>query len=51
MRKHVRVTLGVRFVLPGEDTVMVLEDLLKRLKKLRIRVARLFLDRGFAGSP
>lgn len=49
MRKHVRVTLAVRFVLPGEDTVMVLEDLLKRLKKLRIRVAQLFLDRGFAG--
>lgn len=49
MMKHVRVTLAVRFVLPGEDTVTVLADLLKRLKTLRMRVARLFLDRGFAG--
>jgi hypothetical protein len=49
MMKHVRVTLAVRFVLPEDDTVTVLDNLLKHLKKLGIRVARLFLDRGFDG--
>lgn len=49
MVKHLRVTVAVRFVLPDETTVTILEDLLKRLKTLRIRVARLFLDRGFDG--
>lgn len=49
MVKHVRVTWAVRFVLPGDDTVTILDDLLKRLKKLGMRVKRLFLDRGFDG--
>lgn len=49
MVKNLRVTLAVRFVLPGDDTVTLLDDLLKRLKTLGIRVARLFLDRGFDG--
>lgn len=49
MVKHLRVTVAVRFVLPDETTVTILEDLLNRLKTLRIRVARLFLDRGFDG--
>lgn len=49
MKRHLRVTLAVRFVLPEEDTVTVLKDLLRRLKKLGIRVERLFLDRGFDG--
>lgn len=49
MVKHLRVTLAVRFVLPDEDTVTLLDDLLNRLKTLGIRVARLFLDRGFDG--
>jgi hypothetical protein len=34
MLNHLRVTLVVRFVLPGEDTVQVLEDALKRAKSL-----------------
>jgi putative transposase len=49
MVKHLRVTLAVRFVLPDDDTVTILDDLLNRLKILGIRVARLFLDRGFDG--
>jgi putative transposase len=49
MVKYLRVTLAVRFALPGETLVTLLDDLLKRLKTLRIRVVRLFLDRGFAG--
>lgn len=47
--KNLRVTLAIRFVVPGDDTVTILDDLLKRLKTLRIRIERLFLDRGFGG--
>ncbi len=47
--KHLRVTLAMRFVLPGDDSVTILDDLLKRLKILGIQAARLFLDRGFDG--
>ena len=43
-----RVTLAIRFVLPDNDTVGVLSDLLKRLKVLKYRVKTLFLDRSFA---
>jgi len=42
-----RVTLALRFVLPGASTRTVLDDLLKRLKRLGIRVDCLFLDKGF----
>ena len=42
MVKRLRVTLAVRFVLPDDDTVTLLDDL-NRLKTLGIRVARLFL--------
>ena len=48
MLNHLRVTLVVRFVLPDEDTVQVLKDVLKRAKRLGIQIERLFLDKGFA---
>jgi putative transposase len=48
MLNHLRVTLVVRFVLPDEDTVEVLKDVLKRTKRLGIQIERLFLDKGFA---
>lgn len=48
MLNHLRVTLAIHFVLPDDETVTVLDDLRKRLKKLGIVVARLFLDKGFA---
>jgi len=48
MLNHLRVTLVVRFVLPDEDTVEVLKDVLKRAKRLGIQIERLFLDKGFA---
>ncbi len=48
MVKNLRVTLAVRFALPGEALVTLPDDLLKRLKTLGIRVARLFRDRGCA---
>lgn len=47
--KHLRVTLALRFVLPSDDTVTILDDLLKRLEILEIQSERLFLDRGFDG--
>ena len=43
-----RVTLAVRFFLPGNDTVTILGLLLYRVKALNIQVNRLFLDKGFA---
>ena len=48
-KKHRRVTLTIRFVLPDDDPVRVLSDLLKRLKRLKVHCRRLFLDRGFEG--
>jgi putative transposase len=50
MLKHVRITLALRFVLPEDDTVAVLDHLLGRLETLNLRVKRLFLDKGFAGT-
>ena len=49
LKKHRRVTLAIRFVLPEDESVGVLRDLLKALKGLQLRCRRLFLDRGFAG--
>jgi len=48
MLNYLRVTLVVRFVLPEEDTVDVLKDVLERVQKLGIQIERLFLDKGFA---
>ena len=49
MLNNLRVTLAIRFVLPDEATVTIVHDLQKALKKLKIRVGRLFLDKGFSG--
>ena len=52
MVKDTRFTLAVRFVLPEDDTVTELDDLLRHIRKtLRIQVIVLFLDRGFDGTP
>ena len=50
MLHHVRITLAIRFVLPEDDTVAVLDHLLGRLETLNLRAKRLFLDKGFAGT-
>lgn len=42
-----RVTLALRFVLPEDDTVSVLDTLLKRVTAQGIRVSCLLLDKGF----
>jgi putative transposase len=47
--KGLRVTLAIRFVLPDDDTVSVLDKLLRCLEELNIDIHRLFLDKGFAG--
>ena len=44
-----RITLALRLVLPEDDTLTVLQDLLKRLHLRAIRIVCLFLDRGFDG--
>jgi len=44
-----RVTLALHFVLPEEDTVRVLDTLLKRVKAQGIRLSCLLLDKGFDG--
>jgi len=41
-----RVTLALRFVLPDDDTVSVLDTLLQRVKAQGIRVSCLLLDKG-----
>ena len=50
MLKHVRVTLAIRFVLPEDDPLTVLQELLKRLSGQAIRSDCLYLDKGFASS-
>lgn len=46
--RGLRLTLGIKFVRPGDDHRSVLKFLLKRLKALNIRAQTLYLDRGFA---
>jgi putative transposase len=46
--KNLRVTLAIRFVLPEDATVTIVQDLQKAVKTLGIRVRHLFLDKGFA---
>jgi putative transposase len=43
-----RITLAIHFVLPGDDTVTVLDILLSRMKNLGICIHCLFLDKGFS---
>ena len=44
-----RVTLALHFVVPEDDTVRVLDTLLKRVKAQGIRLSCLLLDKGFDG--
>ena len=49
MQNNLRVTLAIRFVLPEDDTVTIVRDLQNAVQRLKIRVQRLFLDKGFGG--
>ena len=44
-----RLTLGIKFVLPGESVKEVVEYLLKQLQGLEIEIKCLYLDWGFEG--
>lgn len=48
--RQVRLTLAVRYVLPEEKTLEILQFLLKRLKKLGFQAKTLYLDKGFAST-
>jgi putative transposase len=48
MLNGLRQTLAIRFVLPAQTVVSVLDDLLQSLKTLGLRLDWLFLDKGFA---
>jgi putative transposase len=49
--RQVRLTLAVRYVLPDEKALEVLQILLERLKKLDFEAKVLYMDKGFAASP
>ncbi len=49
--RQVRLTLAVRYVLPGETALEVLKILLQRLKNLNFEAKVLYLDKGFAATP
>ena len=51
MRNGLRVTLALHFVRPEADMVSILDSLLQRIASLGLRLKRLFLDKGFAGTP
>jgi hypothetical protein len=48
IRKGLRVTLAVRFGVPEQDLVGLLDQVLKSLKKQGLHLACLYLDKGFA---
>lgn len=49
--RQVRLTLAVRYVLPEEDTLAILKQLLARVKAHNFTCKVLYLDKGFAASP
>jgi putative transposase len=46
-----RVTLALRFVLPGDQTVEVVRDLRQMLRQRALHISLLYLDKGFSGVP
>jgi putative transposase len=50
MLNGLRVTLALHFVRPEDDMVTILDSLLSRIASLGLRLRRLFLDKGFAGT-
>ena len=51
MHRDVRFTLAVEFVHPGDDLIQVVKRLLRRVKALKIKVKRAYLDKGFCSIP
>jgi putative transposase len=46
-----RVTLAIRFVLPGDQTVEVVKDLRQTLLLRKLQISVVYLDKGFSGVP
>jgi hypothetical protein len=51
MHRDVRFTLAVEFVHPGDGLIQVVKRLLRRVKALKIKVKRAYLDKGFCSIP
>jgi len=49
--KDMRVTLALLFVHPEDETSELVAALLRRLRILGLKIARLYLDKGFCGIP
>ena len=49
--KDLRVTLAVLFVRPEDTLPEILASLIRRVRILGIKIARLFLDKGFCSIP
>jgi putative transposase len=48
IKRGQRVTLSVRFVLPEDEVVEVVADLLRQVRQCGLRLSCLYLDKGFA---
>jgi len=48
---HQRYVVALRFVEYGEELADIVRWLIKRLKSLKIRIRRAFLDKGFCSEP
>ena len=51
LRNGLRVTLALHFVRPADDMVTIVDHVLQRIAELGVRLKRLFLDKGCAGTP
>lgn len=51
VRDHRRYVVALRFIEHGEDMANIVRWLLKRLKTLKFRIRRVFLDKGFCSQP
>jgi putative transposase len=51
VRDHRRYVVALRFIEYGEELADILRWLLKRLKRLKFRIRRVFLDKGFCSEP
>jgi putative transposase len=49
IRDGLRLNLAIHFVQPHETALQILQALLERLQKMQLKMARLFLDKGFDG--
>jgi putative transposase len=51
VRDNRRYVIALRFIEYGEEMAAIVRWLLKRLKSLKFRIRRVFLDKGFCSKP